>query len=131
LHEALAKSDVVVMAAPVTDASRKMMGREEFKAMKQGSIFVAVSRGVPTETEALVEALESGHLAAAGLDVTDPEPLADDHPLRTMPNVVITPHIAGPSDHNRERSLTLLKANTAQFVAGRPLYNIVDKKLGY
>ena len=92
---------------------------------------MAVSRGVPTDTEALADALNSGHLSAAGLDVTDPEPLADDHPLRAMPNVVITPHIAGPSDHNRERSLALLKANAAQFVAGRPLYNIVDKKLGY
>jgi len=78
-----------------------------------------------------VEALQSSHVAAAGLDVTYPEPLPDDHPLRAMPNVVITPHIAGPSDHNRERSLVLLKANAAQFVAGRPLYNVVDKKLGY
>jgi len=131
LHEALEKSDVVVMAAPVTGASRRMMGQAEFSAMKQGGIYVAVSRGVPTDTNALVEALQNGHLAAAGLDVTDPEPLPDDHPLRAMPNVVITPHIAGPSDHNRERSLVLLKANAAQFVAGRPLYNVVDKKLGY
>ncbi len=131
LHEALAASDVVVMAAPVTGASRRMMAAREFSAMKRGGIYVAVSRGVPTDTEALADALNSGHLSAAGLDVTDPEPLADDHPLRAMPNVVITPHIAGPSDHNRERSLALLKANAAQFVAGRPLYNIVDKKLGY
>ena len=131
LHEALEKSDVVVMAAPVTGASRKMMASAEFNSMKQDSIYVAVSRGVPTDTDALVEALQSGKLSAAGLDVTDPEPLPDDHPLRAMSNVVITPHIAGPSDHNRERSLALLKANAAQFVAGRPLHNVVDKKLGY
>ena len=131
LHEALEKSDVVVMAAPATGASRKMMAAAEFSAIKQGGIYIAVSRGVPTDTDALVEALQSGKLSAAGLDVTDPEPLPDDHPLRAMPNVVITPHIAGPSDHNRVRSLTLLKANVAQFVAGGTLYNIVDKKLGY
>jgi phosphoglycerate dehydrogenase-like enzyme len=78
-----------------------------------------------------VAALRSGRLAGAGLDVTDPEPLPDDHPLWSMPNVVITPHVAGQSDRIGERRLKLFRDNVERFVTGRPLRNVVDKALGY
>ena len=130
-EHALSQSEVVVNATPVTPRTRKMFGQREFMAMKRSCFFVNVSRGVIVDTEALVQALRTGTIAAAGLDVTDPEPLSADHPLRVMPNVVITPHIAGPSDHNRERSLVLIEQNIERFISGQPLLNIVDKQLHY
>ncbi len=131
LLEVLPEADVVVVAAPHTPASRRMFGRAQFEAMKPTAYFIAVSRGQLFDTEALTEALQSGQIAGAGIDVTDPEPLAEDHPLRQMRNVVITPHIAGLSEHNRERSFALIRANLERFVGGLPLYNVVDKALGY
>jgi len=131
LHEALSEGDFVVMAAPKTADSYQMMGREEFSVMKNSAFYISVSRGGCTDTEALVEALKEGQLAGAGLDVTDPEPLAQDHPLRDMDNVVITPHIAGPSDKNRARTFELIRQNLLQFGRRKPLYNPVDKRLGY
>ena len=131
LIEVLPEADAVIMAAPRTAASHRMMGGDEFAAMKRSAYFINVSRGATVDTEALVAALRAGALQGAGLDVTDPEPLPDDHPLRHMDNVVITPHIAGLSDHNRRRSFALIKENVQRFAAGRPLFNVVNKELGY
>jgi len=127
----LPEADAVIVAAPHTPASRHMLGRAAFEAMKDSAYFIAVSRGQLVDTEALTRALSEGAIAAAGLDVTEPEPLAQDHPLRAMENVVITPHIAGLSEHNRGRSFELIVANVERFVQGLPLYNVVDKALGY
>jgi len=131
LQEALPQADFVVMAAPKTEASYQMMGREEFMLMKRSAYYVSVSRGGCTDTQGLVDALLEGQIAGAGLDVTDPEPLPEDHPLREMENVVITPHIAGPSDHNRARTYELIRQNLIRFGRGKSLYNPVDKRLGY
>jgi phosphoglycerate dehydrogenase-like enzyme len=131
LQEALPPADVVIMCAPYTKSSKKMMGREAFAAMKNGAYFVNVSRGGPVDTEALLDALNSGHVAGAGLDVTDPEPLPSDHPFFTMPNVLHSPHLAGISDNLRERNLELVSTNIRRFVKGLPLINVVDKALGY
>lgn len=131
LREALAQGDVVVMAVPHTKASDRMMGSEQFAAMKPTAYYINVSRGATTDTEALTDALKAGRLQGAGLDVTDPEPLPEGHPLRHMDNVVLTPHIAGLSDHNRRRSFELIKANIERFVNNRPLINVVNKELGY
>lgn len=131
LHEALALADAVLITAPATHASRKMFNREAFAAMRTSAYFVNVARGAIVDTDALVEALECKWIAAAGLDVTDPEPLPDNHPLRRMPNVIITPHVAGPSDHNRDRSFRLIMENIKRFVAGQPLFNRVDPVRGY
>ena len=90
-----------------------------------------VSRGKLVQTEDLVCVLKEGHLRGVGLDVTDPEPLPNDHPLLKMENVLITPHMAGPSDHNRRRSFELIQKNIKRFIQGEPLLNVVDKKLGY
>lgn len=129
--QALPRGDVVFMAAPVTRRSRGMMNAAAFMAMKYGAFFVNISRGKTVVTPDLLDALEAGKLAGAGLDVTDPEPLPPDHPLRIMKNVVLTPHVAGLSDHNRQRSFELIKQNIKRFVDNLPLINVVDKQREY
>lgn len=131
LHEALALANAVIVAAPATPQSQRLIDRAAFAAMRSTALFVNVSRGALVDTDALVAALQGGHIAAAGLDVTEPEQLPDGHPLRAMPNVIITPHVAGPSDHNRDRSFQLITENVQRFVAGQPLLNRVDTVLGY
>jgi D-2-hydroxyacid dehydrogenase (NADP+) len=127
----LPKADVVFMSAPRTDRSFQMMNEAAFTAMQNQALFVSVSRGSTTDTEALTKALENKEIGGAGLDVTDPEPLAVDHPLRSMDNVVVSPHIAGLSDFNRERSFDLIKTNIARYLDDKPLINVVNKALGY
>jgi phosphoglycerate dehydrogenase-like enzyme len=99
--------------------------------MKDGVYVINVSRGRIIDTEALTAALKSGKVRAAGLDVTEPEPLPNDHPLWSMPNVTITPHNANLSDALNERRANLFRENIERFVTGRPLRNIVDKQRGY
>jgi D-2-hydroxyacid dehydrogenase (NADP+) len=131
LDALLPEADVVFSCVPRTPRSEGMLGRRQFAAMKEGVYVVNVSRGAIIDTDALVAALGSGKVAGAGLDVTEPEPLPADHPLWQMPNVVITPHVAGGSDRIEERRLKLFRENVERFVTGRPLRNVVDKKLGY
>jgi D-2-hydroxyacid dehydrogenase (NADP+) len=131
LDDLLKRSDVVVCCAPHTPRSRGMLGAEQFSAMRPGSYFINVSRGKLVKTDALVEALESGRLAGAGLDVTDPEPLPADHALWKLPNAVVTSHIAGRSQLSWERVQKVFAENVARYVRGRPLLNLVDKPKGY
>ncbi|MDR3619994.1 MAG: D-2-hydroxyacid dehydrogenase [Paludisphaera borealis] len=129
-HDLLPRADVVASAVPLTKASRKMIGSHEFGLMKQGVVLINVSRGKVVDTDALVAALDSGRVAAAGLDVTDPEPLPDGHPLWSR-NVIITPHTAGQSPGGERRRREVLRENLRRFAAGESLLNIVDKKAGY
>jgi phosphoglycerate dehydrogenase-like enzyme len=131
LDAVLPEADVVFMSAPLTSQSQAMMGRRQFGLMKKGSYFVAVSRGMTYDTDALLEALKSKRLAGAGLDVTNPEPLPKGHPLWKLENVIITPHIAGQSDGVEARRMALIVENVARFVRGEPLLNMVEKKKGY
>lgn len=131
LPQVLPEADVVFVSAPHTPLSHKMMGVREFQLMKKGSYFIAVSRGSLYELDGLIGALESGQLAGAGVDVTDPEPLPKGHPLWKCDNVVITPHIAGRSDKDRDRMVGIVKENIRRFVEGKPLVNVVDKQKGY
>lgn len=131
LDTVLPEADVVFVSAPHTRESEGMMGARQFELMKKNSYFIAVSRGKLYSTEALMKALDSKHLAGAGLDVTDPEPLPKDHPLWKFENVVITPHIAGGSDLVQQRRMELLKENLRRFASGEPLLNVVDKQKGY
>jgi phosphoglycerate dehydrogenase-like enzyme len=131
LLSVLPQADVVFMAAPRTDNSYQMMNDAAFDAMKNSAIFINVSRGATTDTEALQRALDAGKISAAALDVTDPEPLTQDHPLREMENVIVSPHIAGLSDFNRQRSFELIQINIARFLDRKPLINVVDKSRGY
>jgi phosphoglycerate dehydrogenase-like enzyme len=131
LMDFLPMADVVVLCVPLTDETQGMIGERELAAMPPGGYLVNVARGKVVDTDALVKALESGHLAGAGLDVTDPEPLPPDHILWEMPNVVITPHVSGRSSLTGEQWRTLYLENLRRFGAGEPLLNVVDKKAGY
>jgi phosphoglycerate dehydrogenase-like enzyme len=131
LDEVIPQADVVFVSAPDTRESHKMMGAREFELMKKNSYFIAVSRGGLYDMNALVRALDEKRLAGAGVDVTDPEPLPKGHPLWNFPNVMITPHVAGRSDHDRERMSGTAKENLKRFVSGKPLINVVDKQKGY
>lgn len=131
LHRFLKASDVVVLCVPLTEETEGMIGAEELEMMPQGSYIINIARGKVIDTDALVDALRSGHLAGAGLDVTDPEPLAAGHPLWSMSNVIITPHVAGRSELTGERRVMLLQENLKRFASGKPLLNVVDKDAGY
>ena len=131
LNSVLPEADVVFVAAPLTPETEGMIGPLQFELMKKNSYFIAVSRGKLYNTDALVKAIDSKHLAGAGLDVTNPEPLPPGHPLRQFPNVIITPHSAGFSDHLDERRDGLAIENIRRFAQGRPLLNVVDKQKGY
>ena len=131
LDSVIGDADVVFMAAPHTPASHRMVGPSQFEMMKQGSYFIAVSRGGTYDLDSLVKALDSKRIAGAGVDVTDPEPLPKGHALWKMDNVIITPHIAGRSDMDRGRMLGIVKSNIARFAEGQRLYNVVDKQKGY
>jgi phosphoglycerate dehydrogenase-like enzyme/glyoxylase-like metal-dependent hydrolase (beta-lactamase superfamily II) len=131
LMELLPKADVVVIACPLTAETRGMIGPAQFKAMKKTAFFINIARGGIVQTPALVQALKGKQIAGAGLDVTDPEPLPDLHPLWELPNVAISPHIGGQSDAREDRQWRLWRENVRRFVAGEPLLCVVDKARGY
>lgn len=131
LDSVLPDADVVFVSAPHTPMSHKMLGPAQFDIMKKGAYFIAVSRGSLYDIDALVNSLQSKRLAGAGVDVTDPEPLPKGHPLWKIDNVIITPHIAGRSDKDRDRMVNTIKENIHRFVEGKPLINVVDKQKGY
>jgi phosphoglycerate dehydrogenase-like enzyme len=131
LAEALRAADVVVLAAPVTPATTHLMNATTLAHLRPGTHLVNVGRGELVDTEALLAALNSGQLAGAALDVTEPEPLPDGHPLWTHPLALITPHTANP-EHLRLAALARrLTENTKRFVAGEPLVAVVDPEIGY
>jgi D-2-hydroxyacid dehydrogenase (NADP+) len=127
---AFAAADAVMAILPATAATRAFVGRAEFAAMR-GSVFLNAGRGSTVDTDALVAALRSGALRAAGLDVTDPEPLPRRHPLWRMPNVLITPHCAGSHAEYAERAARVFLDNLRRYVRGEPLEHVVDKEAGY
>ena len=131
LEKILPLADVVAMVIPGGHQTAKYMDAHRLSLMKEGAVIVNAGRGVSIDTEALIEALRSGHLSGAGLDVTDPEPLNEDNELWSMENVLITPHIAGMLEGNRDRVSAILLENLRRFCNGEPLLNVVDKQLGY
>ena len=131
LPEVVCDADIICMSAPHTFKTNKIINKELLKRFKKGSYFINVSRGATVDTEALIFALEANILAGVGIDVTDPEPLPEDHKLRTYENAIITSHIAGLSDFNRDRSVSLVGKNITRFVRGENLINIVNKVSGY
>jgi phosphoglycerate dehydrogenase-like enzyme len=100
-------------------------------ASMRGAYLLNAGRGGCIDTEALVEALRNGSVRAAGLDVTDPEPLPADHPLWGMPNVIITPHYAGDHPGYDREAFRVFLDNLGRYVRGEPLQNVVDKEAGY
>ena len=125
LHDALARSDYVVLCCPLTDETQGLIGFEEFATMRQDAVLVNVARGEVVDTDALVTTLRRGRIGGAALDVTDPEPLPDDHPLWNLENVLITPHSAGATPHYYDRLADIVVGNVERLEAGETLRNRV------
>ncbi|EHY88667.1 D-2-hydroxyacid dehydrogenase [Saccharomonospora azurea] len=131
LTDHVADVDVVVAVAPLTEQTKGMFDARAFAAMKPGSRFVNVGRGELMVTDDLVSALRSGHLSAAALDVFEQEPLPPESPLWTMENVLISAHMSGDVVGWRDALVEVFADNFARWCEGRPLRNVVDKRLGY
>ncbi|GAB1318468.1 D-isomer specific 2-hydroxyacid dehydrogenase NAD-binding domain-containing protein [Madurella fahalii] len=137
LHGFLASGlDLLVVATPLTDKTAYLLGKAEFEVLaadgRKGRAFVSnIARGAVIDTAALIDALDDGTIKGAALDVTDPEPLPDGHPLWKAKNVIITPHVSGASAKYFERVLAVLEFNLTRMSEGRELVNKVDKKAGY
>jgi phosphoglycerate dehydrogenase-like enzyme len=129
LTELLKRADVVVILVPVTDETRQLVNKEFLRAMKDGALLVNAARGVIVDTEALLEALTSGRIRAA-LDVTDPEPLPEGHPLWQAPGLLLTPHVGGAIYEARGRAYKLVSEQLARLAAGEPLLNAIGDR-GY
>jgi len=129
--EMLARSDYVVVAAPLTAETRGMIAEPEFAAMKPTAVVINVGRGPVIQEEALISALSSGRIRGAGLDVFDEEPLPPDHPFYGMENVLLSPHCADHTSDWLEQAMRLFIQQYERFRSGQPLLYVVDKKLGY
>ena len=116
--------DVVILILPLNEHSRHLMNRTRINSMKAGATLINMARGPIVDTDALVDALNRGHITA-GLDVTDPEPLPMGHPLWSAPNVIITPHVGGDSSAFNPRVKALIESQLKRFASGQPLTNIV------
>ena len=131
LTEAVATADFVVNVLPATDETWHLFDREVFEAMSPSARFVNVGRGSTVDEDALIVALRSGEIAGAALDVFEGEPLPADSPLWAMPNVIVSPHMAGDAAGWREGAVELFVRNLERYLTGRPLLNVVDKTRGY
>jgi phosphoglycerate dehydrogenase-like enzyme len=131
LSRLLAESDIVVIAAPLTEQTRELIGAAELALMKPTAWLINVARGKLVREKDLAEALSAGRLAGAGLDVFEREPPPGDSPLWGLPNVIMTPHVAGFRDDYWEAAVDLFAENLRRYRAGWPLLNLVDKNAGY
>lgn len=131
LHEMLRECDYVVVALPLTRATRRFVGEAELRAMKPTAVLVNIARGPIVDQAALVRALQEGWIAGAGLDVFDEEPLPADSPLWDLENALLSPHVAGFTPHYDERAAALFAQNMARYLGGEPLMNLVRKEQGY
>lgn len=133
LKELAGEADIIASALPETDSTKKVFDSEFFKAVKPGAYFLNVGRGTAVDQDALLEALDSGRLAGASVDVTDPEPLPEDHPLWKAQNILITPHISG-GHHLQEtvnRIVDIAACNLKAYAEGTELRNVVNMTAGY
>jgi phosphoglycerate dehydrogenase-like enzyme len=125
LPELLPQADAVVLVVPMTSETAGLIGAKEIALMKQGALLVNAARGPVVDTNALLAALESGRIRAA-IDVTDPEPLPDGHPLWSAPNLLLTPHVAGSSPMFMVRAMQLAAAQIGRWLRGERLENVVE-----
>ncbi len=131
LHELLAQSDYVVVAVADTPETRRMIGAVELAAMQPEAVLINVARGTVIDEPALIVALQANQLAGAALDVFAQEPLADDSPLWTLPNVMLTPHVAANVADYLPRAIAQFADNVLRFLTGAPLANQFDRRRGY
>ena len=133
LHEAVSGADVVAACLPLTKKTGKLLDRDFFAAMEPNAIFLNVGRGKTVDQDALIDALQSGRLAGAMLDVAETEPMPPDCPLWDMENVIITPHISGSDldPENTGKIFDIFMQNLDRYFKGLPLENVVDRNKGY
>jgi D-3-phosphoglycerate dehydrogenase len=131
LHSLLSRSDVVMTACPLTQETYHLISTDEFAQMKPGAYLINVTRGGIIDEPALITALQSGKLAGAGLDVTEKEPLPADNPLWDAPNLILTPHRAGASQHRPRMVFEFFTENLERYLKGERPRNIIDKQKGY
>ena len=131
LDDIIARADFVVDTLPLTPETRHTFGLDQFRRMKSSAFFFNVGRGGTVNQVDLITALETGEIAGAGLDVTEPEPLPAESPLWTMRNVILTYHSSGSSPHVVGRHYQIFLDNLERFQSGRPLANVVDVRAGY
>ena len=131
LGELLAKSDLVVLSAPLTPSTHSLIGARELARMKPGAFLINIGRGKLIEDDAVVAALQSGHLGGAALDVFTREPLDPASPYWDLPNVIVTPHISGAMADYWTHLVALFSDNLRRFERREPLVNVVDKTAGY
>ncbi len=130
--EALVRwSEILILTLPLNASTRGIFDRSLFEKMPKGSYFVNVARGACVKESDLCEFIGNGHLAGAGLDVTEVEPLPESSPLWGFDNVLITPHVGAQAARRTDDTVDLICENLSRYFADRPLYNIVDKKLGF
>lgn len=130
-HDLLTESDIVCICAPLTPETEGMFNDEAFQKMQSHALLINVTRGKIVDGDALLRALEGGIIGGAGLDVTPVEPLPADSPLWDMPNVIITPHVAGGSPIRMDRTVELFCDNLERFLVGKQLLSVIDKRKGY
>lgn len=131
IYELASQADVIVNALPLTTKTRGLFDKRFFDSAKRGAYFISIGRGESTNTDDLIAALSDGRVTAAGLDVTDPEPLPSDHALWRLPNVIITPHVAATTDQGRWRRWAVTLENIRRYVNGDKMLNVVDVSRGY
>ena len=131
LPDLMRRSDVVMIACPLTDETRSLINAENLSQMKPTAYLINVARGPIVDELALIDVLQRGKIAGAGLDVTEIEPLSQESPLWELDNVIITPHAAGGSQHRPRRTVEFFCQNLRRYFNKEPLQNLVDKRLGF
>jgi phosphoglycerate dehydrogenase-like enzyme len=127
----LPQADYVLVAAPLTAGTRHLIDREALATIKRGAVIISLARGDLIDEPALIEALQSGHLGGAGLDVFAREPLPPESVLWGLPNVILSPHSSGITPAYDERAMALFAENLRRYVAGETLLNEVNRQSGY
>ncbi|QDS99420.1 D-2-hydroxyacid dehydrogenase [Adhaeretor mobilis] len=131
LDEMLPQVDILILAAPLTDETRGMIGARQLALLPENAVLVNVARGPLVVEEHLADALQSEHLWGAGIDVTEIEPLPEESRLWGLKNLIITPHVGGQRVSRIDDMTRLFCENITRFRAGKPLINLVDKRLGF
>lgn len=131
LHEVAARSDVLILTLPLNESTHHCIDGSVLDAMKRGSFLINVARGQVVDEQALIASLQSGHITAAGVDVTEVEPLPQSSPLWNLPNVLITPHVGAQAACRVDDTTRMICANLKRYLANEPLFNLVDKRLGF
>src|SRR5579864_1063895 len=131
LDALLPRADFVILTIPHTPETEGLMNASRFALMKSSAFFINIGRGKTTRLLDLVNALQSGTIAGAGLDVFEEEPLPPDHPLWSAPNALLTPHVAGFGPYLDERRYAIIVENSRRFLRRMPLMNVVDKAVWF